>query len=61
MTWFGLPKVFVLDNGLQFDSKAFRQYFTELGITNKYSTLSYAQCNGQVEATDKLKWIEEKA
>ena len=33
----------------------------ELGITNKYSTLSYAQCNGQVEATDKLQWIEEKA
>ena len=61
MTWFGLPKTFVSDNGLQFDSKAFRQYFTELGITNKYSTLSYAQCNGQVEATDKLQWIEEKA
>ena len=31
----------ILDNGLQFDSKAFRRYCCELGITNRYSTLAY--------------------
>lgn len=53
MTLFGVPKVLILDNTLQFDSKAFRQYCMELGITNRYSTPSYLQGNGQAEATKK--------
>lgn len=53
MTLFGVPKVLILDNTLQFDSKAFRRYCMELGITNRYSTPSYLQGNGQAEATKK--------
>ena len=63
----------ISDNGLQFDSKAFRKYFSDLGIKNRYSTSAYPQGNGQVEAVNKVivnglkkrlddakgKWVEE--
>ena len=38
---FGVPRTLISDNGLQFDSKAFRRYCCELGITNRYSTSAY--------------------
>ena len=41
VTRFGVPHTLVSDNGLQFDSKAFRQYCSDLGIKNRYSTLAY--------------------
>ncbi|XP_075662899.1 uncharacterized protein LOC142632355 [Castanea sativa] len=44
---------FVSDNGLRFDSKAFREFCNNLGIRNQYSTLVYPQSNGQAEATNK--------
>ena len=51
----------------------FRRYCGELGITNRYSTLTYPQRNGQAEAVNKVivsglkkrlddakgKWVEE--
>ena len=51
----------------------FRKYCSELGITNRYSTLAYPQGNGQAEAVNKVivsglkkrlddakgKWVEE--
>ena len=62
-----------MDNGLQFDSKAFRRYCYELGIANRYSTLAYPQGNEQAKASNKViinglkkrlddakgKWVEE--
>ena len=41
VTRFGIPYTLILDNGLQFDNKAFRRYCCELGITNRYSTIAY--------------------
>ena len=41
VTQFGVPCTLILDNGLQFDSKSFRRYYCNIGITNKYSTLAY--------------------
>ena len=63
----------ISDNGLQFDSKMVRKYCGELGITNRYSTPTYPQRNGQAEAVNKVivsglkkrlddakgKWVEE--
>ena len=63
----------ISNNGLQFDSKIFRRYCNELGITNMYSTPAYPQGNGQAEAVNKViinglkkrlddakgKWVEE--
>ena len=44
----------ILDNGLQFDSKPFRNYCFDLGIKNRYSTQAYLQGNGQAEAINKV-------
>ena len=41
VTQFGVPRTLISDNRLQFDSKAFRRYCCELGITNRYSTPTY--------------------
>ena len=46
VTRFGVLHVLISDNGLQFDSKMFRNYCGEPGITNRYSTLAYPQGNG---------------
>ena len=73
VTWFGVPRVLISDNGLQFDSKTFRSYCGELGIINRYFTLVYPQGNRQVKAVNKIivnglkkrlddakgKWVEE--
>ena len=73
ITQFGVPHSLISDNGLQFDSKSFKRYYSELGITNGYSTPAYPQGNGQAEAVNKIivnglkrmlddakrKWVEE--
>ena len=41
VTRFGVPYTFISNNGLQFDSKAFRQYCSVLWIKNRYSTSAY--------------------
>ena len=70
---FGVPKSLVSDNGLQFNSKAFCKFCSDFGIKNRYSTPTYLQSNGQVEANNKAiinelkkrlddtkgKWVEE--
>ena len=43
---FGVSDTLISDNGLQFDSRAFRDFCRDLGITNRYSTLAYPQSNG---------------
>ena len=54
VTRFGVPHALITDNGLQFDSRMFRDYCGELGITNRYSTPAYPQGNGQAEAVNKV-------
>ena len=70
---FGIPRSIVSDNGLQFDSRVYRDFCQELKIKNLYSTPRYPQINGQVEASNKTqltalkkrldsakrKWVEE--
>ena len=41
VTQFGVPHLLISDNGLQFDSKMFKKYYGEFGITNRYSTPAY--------------------
>ena len=54
VTKFGVPHTLISDNGLQFDSKAFKRYCGKLGIKNRYSTPTYPQGNGQAEAVNKV-------
>ena len=44
----------ISDNSLQFDSKMFRRFCSELGITNRYSTPAYPQGNEQAKAVNKV-------
>ena len=53
VTRFGVLESLVSDNGLQFDSRAFCEYCSDLGIVNRYSTPAYLQSNGQAEPTNK--------
>ena len=46
VTRFGVPNTFVSDNGVQFDSRAFRDFCRDLGIINRYFTPAYPQSNG---------------
>ena len=54
ITRFGILNVLISDNGLQFNSKAFRKYYSDLGIKNRYFTPAYSQGNGQAEAVNKV-------
>ena len=40
--------------GLQFNSKAFCKYCSDLEIKSKYSTPTYTQSNGQAQAMNKV-------
>ena len=44
----------ISNNGLQFNSKMFKKYCGELGITNRYFTPAYLQGNGQAKAVNKV-------
>ena len=54
VTRFRIPHALISKNWLQFDYKAFRRYYGELGIRNRYSSPSYPQGNGQVEVVNKV-------
>ena len=54
VTRFGVLYSLISDNGLHFDSKAFRRYCCELGIMNRYSIPAYTQGNGQAKAVNKV-------
>ena len=53
VTRFRVPNTLISDNGMQFDSRAFRDFCQDLGIMNRYFTLAYPQSNGQAEAVNK--------
>ena len=54
ITRFGVLDSLISDNGLQFDSRAFREFCSNLGIRNRYSSPVYPKGNGQVEAVNKV-------
>ena len=41
VTRFGILHILISNNGLQFDSKTFRRYYYDHGITNRYSNPAY--------------------
>ena len=49
---YGIPRVLVSDNGKQFDNSTFKDFCSELGIKNHYSSPAHLQANGQVEVTN---------
>lgn len=58
---FGIPKILISNNGMQFNSKEFPNFCEELGIKQRFTSLGYPQTNGATEVTNKtilqgLKW-----
>ena len=51
---YGIPRVLVSDNGKEFDNCTFREFCSELGIKNHYSSPAHPQANGQVEVTNRF-------
>ena len=50
---YGILRVIVSDNGKQFDNNAFKDFYSELGIKNHYSSPAHPQANGQVEVMNR--------
>ena len=50
---FDIPRVLVSDNGKQFDNDSFRDFCSQLGIRNHYSSPAHPQANVQVEVTNR--------
>jgi len=59
---FGIPLTIISDNGRQFDSQGFRDFCSDLGIKNQFSSPGHPQANGQTEVTNRtlLKIIKTK-
>ena len=53
MCRYRIPRVLVSDNGRQFDNNAFRDFYSELGIKNHYSSPAHPQANGQVKVMNR--------
>ena len=54
ITRFGVPDSLISDNGLQFDSRSFREFCSNLGIRKRYSTPAYPQGNGLAEVVNNV-------
>ena len=50
---YGILRVLLSNNGKQFDNSAFRDFCSELGIKNHYSSPAHPQANRQVEVTNR--------
>ena len=59
---FGIPLTIISDNERHFDSQAFRDFCSGLGIKNQFSLPGHPQANGQTEVTTRtlLKIIKTK-
>ena len=59
---FGIPMTIISDNGRQFDNQGFRDFYSNLGIRNQFSSPGHPQANGQAEVMNRtlLKVIKTK-
>jgi hypothetical protein len=51
---YGIPHFLVIDNGMQFDYKPFRDWCAKLKIRHYFSSVSRPQGNGQVKQLTRL-------
>ena len=59
---FEIPMTIISDNGWQFDNQGFRDFCSNLGIKNQFSSPGHPQVNRQVEVMNRtlLKIIKTK-
>ena len=51
---YGIPRVLVSNNGKQFDNNAFKDFCSQLGTKNHYSSPAHPQANEQVEVAKSI-------
>ena len=49
---YGIPRVLVSDNGKQFDNNSFKDFCSQLGIKDHYSSPTNPRANQQIEFTN---------
>jgi transposase InsO family protein len=54
VTCFGILRSLIADNGTQFKGLVVRNFCTNLGIKQHFSSVGYPQGNGQAEASNKV-------
>ena len=59
---FGIPMTIISDNGQQFDNQGFKDFCSNLGIKNQFTSPGHPQVNGQTEVMNQtlLKIIKAK-
>lgn len=50
----GIPKILIMDNGRQFDARNFLDFYEELGIKQRFTSVAHPQTNGLAKVTN---WI----
>ena len=53
VTRFGLPEAIITDNGSQFTSARFQEFFANYGIQLRFSSVAHPQTNGLAEVTNR--------
>lgn len=53
VTRFGIPKILISDNRLQFAENLFRDWCTDNGIKQRFTLVAYPQANGQTEVSNR--------
>ena len=51
---YGLPRILVTDNGLQFNNEEFRKYFDDNDIDLRFTSVAHPQANGQAEVANRI-------
>lgn len=54
VTRFRTPKILISDNGLQFAENTLRDWCTDKGITQRFTSVAHPQANGQAEVSNKI-------
>ena len=49
ITWFGIPKAIITNNGAHFNSTKFKAYYQSYGIQLKFSSVAHPQTNEQAK------------
>jgi hypothetical protein len=60
---FGVPHNIITDNGTNFTSKEFKDYWEGLGIKLKFASVAHPKANGQVKKSQwpNMQWDKETA
>ncbi|XP_022851490.1 uncharacterized protein LOC111373216 [Olea europaea var. sylvestris] len=51
---FGIPKVIITDNGRQFDNAQFKNFYSNLGVDHRLTSVFHPQSNGLAEVTNRI-------